>query len=998
MCNVVVLASVVSASGATAPQVRRVLILHSFGRDFAPYSAASSGFRTELARQSAAPIEFLEASLETARFVEGAAETPFVEYLRALFAERPPDLLVPFGAPAMNFLRRHRDNLFPGVPLLVGGVDRRRLTGINLGANATAVGINLDLPGIVENILQILPGTTNIEVIIGNSPLEKFWLAELRQDFQPFTARVRFNWLNELSFEEMRKRLIAPQRNTAVLYAVLLVDAAGVPHEQDRALEVLRRESNVPIFGAFDNQLGRGIVGGPLYPIEEVGRESARLAVRILNGESPGSIQTVLLGPGTPVYDWRELTRWKISESRVPPNSLIRFRPPSVWEQYRWYIIGALGIIALQAGLIAALVMHRLRRRQTEGELRESRELMDMATDAGGLGLWARDLKHGNVWGNSVLRSLFGFGQNDPLQAGDIFSRIHPDDIARVMSEVQRTQEANMLFEGEFRTLLPDGKERWILAKGKTINEASDRGVRRMGVVLDITDRKNMEEDLRESEERFRMMANTAPVMIWMSGPDKLCTFFNKGWLDFTGRTLEQELGNGWAEGVHREDIDRCLETYANAFDARQGFSMEYRLRRNDGEYRWVMDHGVPRFESDGTFLGYIGTVIDISEGKGGEERLKKERAFLRQVIDIDPNFIFAKDREGRFTLVNQAVADAYGTTVEGLIGKTDANFNPHADEVEFFHRMDLEVIDTLQERFIAEEHITDARGRVRWLQTVKRPIIDRDGTANQILGASTDITQRKSAEAELEHNRNELAHVTRVSTMGELATSLAHELNQPLTAILSNAQAAQRFLAANPADINEVNEILRDIVDDDNRASEVIRRLRAMVKKDDLKFAPLDLAALISDVALLVHSDAVLQNVSVFLELNPGLPRVRGDKVQLQQVMLNLLLNAFDAMKDCPTDARQVLARLDSDGVSTVKVSVRDRGTGLTTDKLDRIFQPFFTTKRDGLGMGLSISRSIVEAHGGRLWAENNQDRGATFHVVLPVFADTEQKPERPA
>ena len=495
------------------------------------------------------------------------------------------------------------------------------------------------------------------------------------------------------------------------------------------------------------------------------------------------------------------------------------------------------------------------------------------------------------------------------------------------------------------------------------------------------------DEALRESEERFRTMADTAPVMIWMAGTDKLCTFLNKGWLDFTGRTLEQELGNGWAEGVHPEDFDRCLDDYANSFNARQEFTMEYRLRRCDGEYCWVLDHGVPRFESDGKFVGYIGTAIDITESKRAEKALEKEREFLRQVIDIDPNFIFAKDREGRFTLVNQAVADAYGTTVEDLIGKTDADFNPNREEVEFFHRMDLEVIDTLKERFIPEEHLTDAQGNVRWLQTVKRPIIDKDGSANQILGASTDITERKQAETELQHNRQELAHVTRISTMGELAASLAHELNQPLTAILSNAQAAQRFMAANPADLEEVREILKDIVQDDSRASEVIQRMRALVKKEEVAFVPLDLGEIIRDVARLVHSDAALLNVDIALELYPNLPTVQGDRVQLQQVVLNLLLNAFDAMKDCPVNERRVVLQAEQDGARMTKVAVRDRGPGLRGDKLDKIFQPFYTTKRDGLGMGLSISRSIIEDHGGRLWAaENNSDRGATFCFTVPV------------
>jgi two-component system sensor kinase FixL len=545
---------------------------------------------------------------------------------------------------------------------------------------------------------------------------------------------------------------------------------------------------------------------------------------------------------------------------------------------------------------------------------------------------------------------------------------------------------------------------------------------------------------------------------------------------------------------------------------------MEYRLRRSDGEYCWVLDHGVPRFETDGTFLGYIGTAVDISEIKRGDERfrlaveasanaivmvndqgrivlvnqktetffgysrdeligqsvemfvperlrgshpdhrgrfialpekrpmgagrelyarrkdgsevlveiglnpihtqdgllvltsivdisarkeaedaLEKEHRFLRQVIDIDPNFIFAKDRDGRFTLVNQAVADAYGTTVEALIGKTDADFNPNRDEVEHFHRMDLEVIDNLQERFVPEEHLTDARGEIRWLQTVKRPIGGKNGVADQVLGASTDITRRKLMEIELQRQREDLAHVTRVSLMGELTASLAHELNQPLTAILSNAQAAQRFLMNQAFNLDEVRDILKDIVEDNNRAAEIIRKIRALVRKEQLTFARLDLPAVIRDVLSLVRSDADLRNVQVDYQPGDRVPSVRGDRIQLQQVLLNLLLNAFDAMQECRTDERRLSVRVHSDGVGLVDVAVRDGGIGLTNDKLDRIFEPFFTTKKEGLGMGLSISRSIVEAHGGHLWAENNQDRGATFHLVLPVFADAEKIPVSP-
>jgi two-component system, LuxR family, sensor kinase FixL len=249
-----------------------------------------------------------------------------------------------------------------------------------------------------------------------------------------------------------------------------------------------------------------------------------------------------------------------------------------------------------------------------------------------------------------------------------------------------------------------------------------------------------------------------------------------------------------------------------------------------------------------------------------------------------------------------------------------------------------------------------------------------------------TDVTER----FELERNRRELAHLTRVSTMGELAASLAHELNQPLTAILSNGQAAQRFMDHEPIDLAEVRDILKDIVADSGRASEVIRRMRAFVKKEEQQqLASLDVRGLLRDVALLVHGDAVARGIHVSHVIDDGLLPVRGDKVQLQQVLLNLLLNAFDAVSECAASDRVVALFAQPEHDGTVRIAVRDRGPGLTADKLECIFKPFVTSKPQGLGLGLSISRSIVQLHGGRLWAENNPDRGMTFCVALPASRD---------
>lgn len=250
------------------------------------------------------------------------------------------------------------------------------------------------------------------------------------------------------------------------------------------------------------------------------------------------------------------------------------------------------------------------------------------------------------------------------------------------------------------------------------------------------------------------------------------------------------------------------------------------------------------------------------------------------------------------------------------------------------------------------------------------------------MLNVVIDRTERY----ELQRNRQDLAHLTRVSTLGELAGSLAHELNQPLTAMLSNAQAAQRFMAMDPIDLDEVREILHDLVADNRRASEVIRRIRALLKKGELEAAPLSLAEVIGDVVLLLHSDAIVRGVRVFMNIDPGLPPVHGDRVQLQQVVLNLLLNAFDAMESHGVPDREVVIEASVNDEGSVRVAVRDSGPGLADDIVEKLFTPFFTSKRDGLGLGLSISRSIVDMHGGRIWAENNADAGATFHFTIPT------------
>jgi len=250
-------------------------------------------------------------------------------------------------------------------------------------------------------------------------------------------------------------------------------------------------------------------------------------------------------------------------------------------------------------------------------------------------------------------------------------------------------------------------------------------------------------------------------------------------------------------------------------------------------------------------------------------------------------------------------------------------------------------------------------------------------------------LAKRRRELADLERTRQqqaELAHLSRVTMLGELSGSLAHELNQPLTAILSNAQAAQRFLAHDKVDLDELRDILKDIVDEDKRAGEVIRRLRLLLKKGEVQHQPLDVNEVVLEVLKLVRSDLVNQGVTAHTELAPGLPLLHGDRVQLQQVLLNLVMNACDAMSGVVRDERQFIIRTKPADGQGVEVAVSDRGRGIPADHIERVFQPFFTTKPHGMGLGLSVCRTILTAHGGKLWAENNPDRGATFHFTLPV------------
>ena len=355
-----------------AAENKRVMLLHSFGQDFKPWSEYAKDIHAELKRQSPWPLDIIENSLVTARFSDENPDAPFVEYLSALFAKRPLDLIVSIGAPAADFVQRHRRRLFPSTPMVLTAVDQRRVQYSNLTGDDVAVAVNINYLSAFENILQVLPDTKEVIVVVGTSPIEKFWKDAIGKQAEPLTNRIKLSWTDELPFEELLKQASALPPHTAIFWELMIVDAAGVVHEGDLSLERLHAVANAPIFSYDESFFGSAIVGGPLLIVADTSRLTATVAVRILNGEKAGDIKVSPVEFSAPRFDWGQMQRWGISEKNLPPGGEILFRDPTVWGQYRAYILAVAAAILIQAALIFWLLYEHRRRHLAEVQARNS--------------------------------------------------------------------------------------------------------------------------------------------------------------------------------------------------------------------------------------------------------------------------------------------------------------------------------------------------------------------------------------------------------------------------------------------------------------------------------------------------------------------------------------------------------------------------------------------------------------------------------------------------
>ncbi len=679
--------------------------------------------------------EFLDAY----RYPNPEATARFVSFLQSKYRNAKIDLLIAAGSQALSLTIDHAASLFPGVPVVYAGTQFSETEQPKPPDRFASVVSRFDAASTVRLALALQPELKQLIVVSGAGPVDRLCAQTANEQLAGLRDRIRVDFWSALPIDILLRRLSALKPGAAVLYLAVAVDGTGKRFVPQTVAQLASEASPVPIYGIFSTYLGHGMVGGYVAPFDTLGREAGSVGLRILAGADPASLRS---GKDLHSYqvDSRQLERWNFSESNLPPNTVVQFKNPTLWDEYRSLIIGTIALVLLQSLLIALLLAQSGRRRKAEQSLQESEQRMAAAAAAANLGLWHYDVPSRVTWTTEHFRRILGLPPEGEPTFEEIIGRLHPDD---------------------------------------------------------------------------RQMAKDA---------------------------VSKAVATG----------DPCR-----------------------GRYRVVHDDGS---------IGWIET---------------------RASLDRYP----------------------------------------------------------------------------------------RTGEPRRLNGLIMDVTQSHLLEEQSELRQQQLAHLTRVSILGELSGALAHELNQPLAAILSNAQAAQKLLERSPIRFTEIEEILGDIVSDDRRAGEVIRRVRSLLKRGTREFTEVDLNALINEAVHLTHSELLKRRIQLRLNLASDLHPVLGDRVQLQQVMLNLIVNACDAMARTPVRQRVITILSSNITNCQVCVSVADHGNGIPKEVQDRIFEPFVSTKPAGLGVGLAITQSIVAAHHGQIWAQNAPSGGATFAFTVPALLGMEHE-----
>src|SRR5713101_7816940 len=601
------------------------------------------------------------------------------------------------------------------------------------------------------------------------------------------------------------------------------------------------------------------------------------------------------------------------------------------------------------------------------------------------------------IWSDETFR-IFQYDRSTKPTVELVLQRVHPEDAALVRQTIERASRDGRDFDFEHRLLMPDTSFKYVHVVAHALNDVSG-SVEFVGAVMDVTVAKRVEESLRRTENYLAEAQRLTHTGSWawrVAGRDAL--HLSEEWYRIYGFDPEEGL-LAWEkrlQRMHPEDRAKWQETTDRAISEKSNYEGEHRILLPDGTVKHTHTVGHPVLNASGDVVQFVGTMMDITERKQADEALRRSEGYLAEAQRLTLTGSWAWNAADRQSVYwSQENYRLFGFDPEGGIPSDEAFYERiHPGDRDRVRKEVFLESPNEGSHFDVEFRIVLPGGAIKYVRSTGHPVRNQSCDLLEYVGTSIDVTERKRADEERERLRQaqlELAHVNRMTTMGELTASLAHEVNQPIAAAVTNANTCLRWLTRDHPDVEEAREAALRIVKDGTRAAEIISRIRLLFKKQTPKRELVDVNEVIREMIVLLRGEATRYSTSVRTELAADLPQIMGDRVQLQQVFMNLMLNGIDAMKNMNAGGELTIKSRQAEN-DKLLISVSDTGVGLPAQQADQIFKAFFTTKVQGTGMGLSISRSIVESHGGHLWAANNSPRGASFHVTLPTKVEVHE------
>jgi PAS domain S-box-containing protein len=897
-------------SAAPLQSAKKVLLLYSYQAVIPANVEWDTGIREALQGTEKVPIEFYTEFLDLAQFPDEAYLHSLLNLLQTKYSGRKIDLLIPVSDLAFAFLQAHGNALFPGSPIIFCAIVKPQLETPKPPPNSSGVVAWVDVQGTLAAALKLQPKTRRVVVVGGIAKTDRALLQIAREGLRPYGGQLEITYLTNLPMAEILQRVSSLPPQTVVIYLCMLRDSTGQDFVPREALERVAQAANAPVYGLWENLLGHGIVGGHLMSFTEEGRLAGELGRRVLNGEKPENIPIIYEGADVYEFDWRQLKRWGLKESDLPPGSLVRFRQQSLWENHKREVMGTVAAFSVLSLLVVGLLITLGQRRRAEKALAKRLQFETLLAELSGqfVTVEAKEVDREINQGIKKLVEFLGIDRGRLWQLSETHGEFIPIH-SWVVPGIQAISPA-----------LAPKRFPWIRSQMLQGRPVSFSRPDELPGEAEI-DRQNLLADgIRSAVCVPLAVGNKFIGVLSLSSLRS-----HKAWEPGLAQEL-RPIGEIFANAMMRSVADNEL---------RQG-ELKYRIVA-DFTYDWEYWQN-----PDGTWR-YISPACERISGHRPEEYLRHP-GLLRDLI-------VPEDRD----------------------------------------RWDQHICDSQRDHRAREFQFRIRRpdGSIRWIEHACRPVTDDTGEFIGIRASNRDITERRQVEISEQQHLEQLAHVTRVATLGELTASLAHEVNQPLNAVMNNAQAAIRFLHRERPDLGEVGEALDDIVRDGKRAAEVIQRLRQFLHPGEVHAQAVDINQLIAETAALTRNEFQTNNTNIRFSLADNLPPVWADPIQIQQVVLNLLMNAKEAMDQAGASPREILVQTGKEDGENVEVSVRDHSTGFPSEDLEKIFEPFYTTKTAGMGLGLAISRSIIASLGGKVWATPNPDQGITLAFTLPIYKE---------